>query len=179
MTKRELIDKINVEDDNMTVDCKWSRSDLKRYLYEKRKTPNIIFLVLGSCFFFYITYYGWVQDEFVDKKILLLGFAIYFIVLLAFLWLVTKIYVFVKLRRNDIKTSKAYGEYHIQADDSKIVSVVGDEEITYDWKDVSCCKFKKNYFFLATKKDKLGLCFRREVLKNDYDKLFSYVKAQL
>lgn len=162
----------------MKIECTWTRKDLQKYLEKKRRKTNLIFLILGICFFFYVTYYPF-QDGDTDKRILWLGFALYLLVLLLFLFFVTKIFVFMKLRRNDKKTSKAYGTYHIYLDEEKIESSVDKEKISYRWKDITTHKFKKHAFFLATKKDHIGLWFREEVLKDDYDKLVQYVKERL
>ena len=162
----------------MKIECNWSRNDLKKYLHRQRRIPNIILLVLGIYFFYYITYYAY-SDIFVDKTVLLLGFAIYVLLFIVLLWVATKIYVFVKLRRNDKKTSKAYGTYRIEIDKNKIVSIIGDEKISYEWKEISYSKFRKNYFFLATKRDKIGLVFRREILRDDYNPLREKVKKYL
>lgn len=162
----------------MKLDCNWTRDDLKKNLQKKRKVANIIFLLLGIFFYFYWVKYAFLDIN-TDKTILWLGFVIYFLFTIFLLWLVTKVYVFFKLRRNDKKTSCAYGVYHIVANKKSISSSLGDEKFSYEWKDISTCKVRRNYFFLTTKKDKIGLYFRREILKENYDELLSYVKKQL
>lgn len=169
---------MKIEDGSMKLDCSWTRDDLKLYLKKKRKIPNIIFLILGTYFFFSWTKYGF-SDVNTDKKILWLGFGIFFIFMIFLLWAVTKLYIYLKLKRNDKKTSNAYGIYHIEANKKKISSSIGNEKFSYPWEEITSCKVRKNYFLLRTKNDKIGLCFRREVLKEDYDKLLSYVKEQL
>lgn len=178
LTKQEMTYKMKIEDGNMKLDCSWTRDDLKAYLKKKRRIPNIIFMILGTYFFFSWTKYGFLDIN-TDKKILWLGFVIYFFFMIFLLWVVTKLYVYLKLRRNDKKTSKAYGNYHIEANKKQISSAIGKEKFTYLWKDITSHKIRKNYFLLRTKNDKIGLCFRREILKEDYDKLLSYVKEQL
>ncbi len=162
----------------MKLDCSWTREDLKEHLKKKRRIPNIIFILLGAYFFLTWTQYAF-TDVNTDKTTLWIGFAIYILFIVFLLWLITKIYVFFKLRRNDKKTKKAYGTYHIEVDKKRISSSFGKEKITYEWKDITSHKIRKKYFFLKTKEDKIGLCFRREVLKEDYDKLLAYVKEQL
>lgn len=173
-----MIVTIKIEDGSMKIDCTWTRDDLKSYLKKKRVIPNIIFLALGTYFFFSWTKYGFL-DVNTDKKILWLGFAIYFLFIIFLLWAITKLYIFLKLRRNDKKTGKAYGVYHIEVDKQKISSTLGEDEFCYYWKDVTFFRVRRNYFFLKTKKDKIGLCFRKEILKDNYEKLLSYVKQQL
>ena len=86
---------------------------------------------------------------------------------------------FFKLKRNDKKTSKAYGNYHIYLDDEKIESKFASFKVSYRWKDITTHKFKKNAFFLATKDDSLGLWFHKEVLGENYDSLVHYVRKKL
>ncbi len=162
----------------MKIECSWTRKDLKKYLYQKRKVPNLIFLGLGIFTYFFATYYAF-QDRLCDNKVLILGFFICLLILLILLWGVTHLYVFCKLRRNDKKTHKAYGTYQIEVDKEKITSTFAEEKISYLWKDVTTAKFHKNSFYLRTKEDKLGLVFHREILKEDYDALQKYVKKHL
>lgn len=178
LTKNEMMFKMKIEDDNMKLDCSWTRDDLKTYLKKKRRITNIIFLLFGIYFYFSWTKYGFL-DVNTDKKILWLGFVIYFLAIIFLLWAITKLYVFLKLRRNDKKTSNAYGTYHIEANKKKISSSIGEEKFSYEWKDITTFRIRRKYFFLKTREDKIGLYFRREILKGDYDKLLSYVKEQL
>lgn len=160
----------------MKIEYEWTRQDLKKKLKQKRKLPNIIFMVLGTLFYFYITYYGFILSDEFDAKYLILGFFIYVACLVIILFLITKLYVFCKLRRNDKKTSKAYGVYNIKADRDSITSNINEEIISYKWSDVTKFKNKKSYFFLSTKEDKLGLLFNKNVLGEDkYNKLREYV----
>lgn len=163
----------------MKLEYEWTRENLKDKLRNKRKIPNIIFLILGILFFLYVTYYGFVLDEF-DSKYLLLGFVLYTSILIILLCIITRLYIFLKLRRNDKKTHKAYGTYYIEVNDDFITSTINDEIISYDWKDITKFKKKKNSFFIATKKDKLGLLFCKSVFEEkDYNKLLEFVNNKL
>lgn len=163
----------------MNLEYKWTREDLKEKLIRKRKTPNIVFFILGMLFFLYITYYGFILDEF-DTLYLVLGFILYTVSLLILLFLITKLYVFTRLRRNDKKTSKAYGNYCIEANDETITSTINDEIISYKWKDITKFKKRKNYFFIATREDKLGLLFCKGTIEPDkYDRLIEFVNNKL
>ena len=120
------------------------------------------------------------MDSTFDAKIILLGFVIYFMGLLLILLLVTKLYVFLNLRRNDKKTSKAYGTYHVKADENGINSVINDETISYKWKEISKFRKNKHSFFVATKTDQLGLLFDKNYIKDEkYDKLLKFVEERL
>lgn len=163
----------------MNIEYNWTRDDLKEKLHKMRTVPNIIFLVLGVAFYVYFTWYAIIEEVF-DNKILLLGFIVYFMILILFLLLTTKLYVAINLFRNDRKTSKAYGTYHINVDNNGINSEINEEVISYKWKDISKFKKGKNSFFIATDSDRLGLKFERNSLKEEkYDKLLKYVEEKL
>ena len=162
----------------MKIECSWTREDLKKYLIKKRQLSNIILFVLGILAFVYITILGFFSNDF-DNWVLAIGFVCYILFLIVILYLITKIYVWMKLSRNDRKTKKAYGTYVIEVDKKGITSKFGKETISYQWKDINRKKFHKNYFYLATNEDSLGLYFRREVLKDDFERLKSYVQKRL
>lgn len=163
----------------MNLEYTWTRDDLKNKLHKMRRVPNAIFLVLGIAFYLYVTWYGFMDEAF-NAKIILLGFVIYFMCLLLLLLLTTKIYVFLNLRRNDKRTDKAYGTYYVKVDDKGINSKINDEKISYKWKDISKFKKSKNSFFLATNKDQLGLLFDKNYIKEEkYNKLLKYVEERL
>ena len=163
----------------MSLEYTWTRDNLKAKLHRMRRIPNLIFLGLGVLFYVYFTWYGITEDIF-DTKIILLGFVVYFMILIIFLLLTTKLYVFINLLRNDRKTSKAYGTYYISADDKGINSKINNEKIAYEWKEISKFKKGKSGFFLATDKDKLGLRFDKNCLNEEkYTQLLKYVEDKL
>jgi hypothetical protein len=163
----------------MKIEYKWTRDDLAEKLSKKRLVPNIVFLIVGIFAYLFFTYYGFVLEEF-DTKIIALGFFIYVTCILLLLFLITKLYIFMKLRRNDKKTDNAYGTYHIEVSDDKISSKINDEVITYEWEEITQFKHKKKYFFVATKEDSLGLLFCKDCLKDEkYQKLLEYVKRKV
>jgi len=163
----------------MNIKYTWTRDDLKRKLYKKRVIPNIIFLVLGIVFYLYFTWYGIIDDNF-DIKVIILWFVIYFIVLSAFLFILTKLYVFLNLKRNDRKTLNAYGTYYVKVDKKGICSKINDNTVEYKWEDISKFKETKNNFYIATKYDRLGLRFDRNYIRDeDFERLLNYVKEKL
>ena len=163
----------------MQTKYEWTREDLKRKLRRKRFIPNLALLSFGAFAYFFFTYYAIVWKEF-DTGTVMIGFILYFTILSAALFLMTHLYVFGRLRRNDKKTSKAYGTYYIDADEMGIKSTINDSVIYYKWEDIAKFKRKKKWFFINTKKDKLGLLFSSDVMgKESYDELYSYVKKRL
>lgn len=163
----------------MNLEYTWTRDDLKEKLHKMRRVPNAIFLLLGISFYLYFTWYGLTEEVF-DAKVILLGFVVYFMGILLLLLLSTKIYVFLNLRRNDRKTAKAYGTYFVNVDEDGIESEINDEKISYKWKDVSTFKKSRNSFFIATKKDQLGLLFDKNYIdEENYNKLLKFVEKQL
>jgi len=163
----------------MKLEYEWSREDLKKKLKKKRQIPNLVLLVLGVALYFYVTYYG-IMWAYFDTWIILVGFLIYFTLLLIIVRISTWVFVFSRLRGNDKKTQNAYGTYYIELNDETISSKINDIDITYKWEDISKFKKNKKQFFVATKKDKLGLLFTKEVIKEDeYNKLLSFVESRI
>lgn len=162
----------------MTINIEWTRDDLKKLLYKKRKKTNIIIFIISFLIYLYIMYSGLKYEEF-DKFVILLSFVIYLFVIYVFLWVTTLLYVKTRLKRNDKRTNMAYGKYVIKLDDEKILSSFNKNTISYKWKDITKFKNKKDYFFLRTKNDFIGLTFRRSELKDDYDKMLEYVSKRI
>ena len=163
----------------MNLEYTWTRDDLKEKLHKMRRVPNTIFLLLGVFFYVYVTWYGFMEEAF-DAKVILLGFVVYFMGILLLLLLSTKIDVFFNLRRNDKKTANAYGTYYVNVDENGIEAEINDEKISYKWKDVSKFKKSRNSFFIATKKDQLGLLFDKNCIDEEsYNKLLKFVENQL
>ena len=161
----------------MTLEYEWTRDDLKKVLVNKRKKTTIIILVIGALFYFYLTKFGF-MNEYFDSLMLLLGFFIYFAVLYIVLKLINLFYINLNLKRNDKRTNKAYGKYIIRMNDKQIESDFNDQKIVYKWEDISKLKIRKKYFFIRTKNDFIGLTFRKDLLKDDYDKALEYIKEK-
>lgn len=162
----------------MTINIEWTRDDLKKVLIKKRMKTNVVIFILSFLLYLYITYYGFIYKEFDNIK-LLFAFVIYLAIIMLFLFLTTKLYVHVRLKRNDKKTNMAYGKYVIKMDDEKILSSFNNNKISYKWKDIRKFKVRKNYFFIRTATDFIGLTFRRSELKDDYDKALAFAKSKI
>lgn len=159
----------------MTFEYDWNRNDLKKVIKKKRKISTIIFLSLGTILYFYLTYFGFLSNYFDNIK-LILGFFIYLAVIYLIIFLANMIYTNIQLKRNDKRTNNAYGKYIIKVDDEKILSIFNDQKISYKWQDISKLKIRKNYFFIRTKNDYIGLTFRKSTLTDNYDKLLNFIK---
>lgn len=158
----------------MSFEYEWTRDDLKKVLVKKRTISTILILILGTVLYLYLTMYG-VLNEYFDTFKLVLGFLLYIIILYMIIYFINIWYINLKLKGNDKRTNKAYGKYLIKLDDDKIESIFNKQKISYKWKDISKLKIKKNNFFLRTKNDFIGLTFRKNMLKDDYDKILNYV----
>ena len=162
----------------MNLEYEWTRDDLKNVLVKKRRITTIIILIIGVAFYFYLTMFGFL-NEFFDSFKLFLGFLAYFAILYLILYLINIFYINLNLKRNDKRTNKAYGKYIIKMNDRQIESDFNDQKISYKWEDISKLKIRKNYFFIRTKNDFIGLTFRKNMLKDDYDKVLKYVKEKV
>ena len=162
----------------MTITIEWTRDDLKKMLRKKRKKTNIIIFVISFLLYLYIMYSG-IKYDYFDNLIIFISFAIYLFVIYLFLLFTTKLYVKTRLKRNDKRTKMAYGKYIIKLDDEKVMSIFNEQRISYKWNEISKFKKRKNYFFIRTKNDFIGLTFRRSELKDDYDKALEFVSNKI
>ena len=162
----------------MTINIEWTRDDLKKVLIKKRMKSNIVIFILSFLLYLYITYYWFVYKEFDNIK-LLFAFVVYLAIIMLFLYLTTKLYVHIRLKRNDKRTDMAYGKYVIKMDDEKVLSSFNNNKISYKWKDIKKFKVRRNYFFIRTATDFIGLTFRKSELKDDYNKALEYVKSKI
>ena len=161
----------------MTFEYEWTREDLKKVLIKKRIPFTIIVLIISMAFYYYLIRFG-LKNEFFDNTKLIVGFIIYFILVWIILYLLNIFYIYRNLKRNDKRTNKAYGKYIIRMNDKQIESDFNNQKIIYKWIDISKVKIRKKYFFIRTKNDFIGLTFRKDMLKDDYQKILDYVKGK-
>lgn len=158
----------------MNIEFEWGKEDLKKELYKKRKKFNIIFFIIGIVLYLYFIYYPLTSSAF-DKKYLLAYGLGYVAALLLLILIFTKIYVYISIRKNDKNTGKAYGLYKINIDNNSINVSLNDLNYNYDLKDI-LLKKKKNYFIIYTKEDKIGLTFKKYILKDNYNKILDIIE---
>ena len=161
----------------MTLEYEWTREDLKKVLIKKRIPFSLIVIIISIIFYGYLIKFG-ITNEFFDNTKLILGFLIYLILVCIIVYLLNLFYIFRNLKRNDKRTNKAYGKYIIRMNDKQIESDFNNQKIVYKWKDISKLKIRKKYFFIRTKNDFIGLTFRKDLLKDDYDKVLEYIKKK-
>ena len=161
----------------MTFEYEWTRDDLRKVLIKKRIPFTVIVLIISMAFYYYLIRFG-LKNEFFDNTKLIVGFIIYFILVWIILYLLNIFYIYRNLKRNDKRTNKAYGKYLIRMNDKQIESDFNNQKIVYKWIDISKVKIRKKYFFIRTKNDFIGLTFRKDMLKDDYQKILDYVKEK-
>ena len=163
----------------MNFEYNWEKDDLKKELISKRKKTNVIFLIIGILMYLYFTYYAIISAQFDNKYILAFGIG-YVAILGGILLITTKIYVKTSLKKNDKNTSNAYGLYKVKVDDNFIRVSINDTDIEYKYKDIIKFKKKKNYFFICTANDKIGLLFKKKVIgEENYNKTLEYIEKNI
>lgn len=162
----------------MKVEYEWSRDDLRKELVDKRYKTNIILFVLSIVLFICFMYEGIISDAF-DNLVIFIGGLVYIFLVALLLYIFTKIYVTINLKRNDKNTNKAYGKYKISADNKKIEVVINKDKFIYNYADINKIKKKKNMFIIRTKEDKIGLTFKKKLLGNNYDDLYNHIISHI
>lgn len=162
----------------MNLEYKWTKEDLKKELLNKRYKTNIIFLIMGILLYIWLMYDG-IKSELFDNIIIFIGGVIFTFILALVLFITTKVYVSLSIKKNDRNTNKAYGLYKLVLDDKKIMVTINNEVIKYEYKDIIKVKKRKHSFFIRTKDDKIGLLFKENMLgKENYNKVLSYITSR-
>ena len=163
----------------MSLEYKWTKDDLKKELLTKRYKTNTIFLVMGILLYIWLMYEG-IKSELFDNLIIFIGGVIFTFSLTLVLFITTRIYVNLSIKKNDHNTNKAYGLYKLIIDDEKIMVTINDEVIEYQYKDIVKLKKRRHSFFIRTEDDKIGLLFKESTLgKDNYNKALSYVASRV
>ena len=163
----------------MSLEYEWNKEDLKKELQKKRAKTNFIFILIAIFLYLFLMYNGLISKIF-DNKIILLYGLVYISIVGIILFISTKLYVYTSLRKNDKKTNKAYGLYKLVLDEKHLNININDTNITYKYEDITKYKKHKNYFFICTNNDKLGLIFKKNVLGNDkYNELIKYLDNKI
>lgn len=162
----------------MNLEYKWTKEDLKKELLNKRYKTNIIFLIMGILLYIWLMYDG-IKSELFDNIIIFIGGVTFTFILALVLFITTKVYVSLSIKKNDRNTNKAYGLYKLNLDDKKIMVTINNEVIKYEYKDIIKVKKRKHSFFIRTKDDKIGLLFKENMLgKENYNKVLSYITSR-
>lgn len=163
----------------MNLEYKWTKEDLKKELLNKRYKTNIIFLIMGILLYIWLMYDG-IKSELFDNIIIFIGGVIFTFILALVLFITTKVYVSLSIKKNDRNTNKAYGLYKLNLDDKKIMVTINNEVIEYEYKDIIKVKKRRHSFFIRTKDDKIGLLFKENMLgKENYNKALSYITSRV
>lgn len=146
------------------IKYEFTEKDLKKYLIIKRRVPNIIFSVLGTLIYFYITFYLLLTDP-----LEVIGFYLLFILAFIFLiYLLDKLYYFINIKKQ--RNNNLFGSYKVKLDNDKINVSINKQEKIYLNKDIKKIKRTKNYTFIIYN-DGFCLLFLKSVLKEDYHKI--------
>lgn len=163
----------------MSLEYEWNKEDLKKELIKNRSKANLVFVLLAIFLYIFLMYNGLVSKVF-DNKIILLYGLVYLSVICLILFISTKLYVFMSLRKNDKKTNKAYGLYKVVLDDNSLNLSINNTNVSYNYKDITKYKKRKNYLFICTKEDKIGIIFKKKVIGNDkYLELIKYLDNKI
>lgn len=146
------------------IKYEFTENDLKKYLIIKRRIPNIIFCILGTLIYFYITFYLLLTDPF-EVIVFYLLFILGFIFLI---YLLDKLYYFINIKKQ--RNNNLFGSYKVKLDNDKITVCINKQETGYLNKDIKKIKRTKDYTFI-TYNDGVCLLFLKSVLKEDYHKI--------
>ncbi len=163
----------------MSFEYEWTRDNLKEELIKKRYKTNTIFLIMGILLYIFFIYDA-LKSKLFDKLIITIIGVFFIITIMLLMFIFTRIYVAICLKKNDKDTNKAYGTYKVSLDDETVKVSINDDVIAYKYKDIVKFKKSKHQFFICTADDKLGLLFKESVVgKDNYQKLLSKISDKV
>lgn len=138
------------------------KKTLKKYLKYQRSKTNIIFIIIGTLIYFYITYYLILNNPFITFIYYLLYLLILIIIILVF----NELYSYIYIKKNN----HLFGNYLVTIKSDKIIIKINNN--TYEYLNSNIKKIKKYKDYLVIKyNNHIELFFIKELIGKDYDKL--------
>lgn len=148
------------------IKYQFTKKDFKKYLIQKRKKTNIIFLIFGSLLYFYITFYLILENPIEN----LLFYGLYLIVMIILIFIFNQLYCFINIRKNNI-----CGNYQVDIKEDKIIVNINEKKYEYLNKNIKKIIKKKNYIQIKYT-NKISLLFIKNILdSNDYQNIEKFL----
>lgn len=138
------------------------KKTLKKYLKYQRSKTNIIFIIIGSLIYFYITYYLILNNPFIT----FIYYLLYLLILIIIILLFNELYCLIYLKRNN----NFIGTHIITLKSDKIILNVNNN--TYEYLNSNIKKIKKYQNFIVIKySNHISLFFIKDLIGNNYNEL--------
>ena len=161
----------------MDFNYKMSRNDLKKMYIKDYQKINMIYIVLTTITFIFIT-----KDLFKYNLLFFLLFYIIIIIIFSLiLHLFNHLYVEILLKVND-KKSNTYGTFNVAIDKNGIISKNDSTKLIIKWNEIKNVNFNKNRIYIKYEnKNRLVFIINKDFLenKNDFEKITKIINENI
>ena len=153
----------------MKVNFVYTYKDYKKYLFNLRRTNNIVLFIVGIIVYLYFSY----------NKISLLYLPIFIIGLIVLILLLNLFYVFAQIRVNEMLNYNMYGKYTLELTPNKFSITLNNKKTDYKYNQIKKVVERKNYFKLKFNKSREYLSFEKKFFTDDeYEKIINMFKEK-
>ena len=153
------------------IKYEFTEQDYKQYLKNKRLNTNIIFLIIGTIIYFYITYYLILSSPLESFGF----FALYLVVLIIVMLLFNGLYYYINTKNN--KKNHIFGKYELNFKSNKIEVRREDNVLNYENINIKKVVVKKN-FFIIKYSNRISLLLMKKYFESEeeYEKIIKQLK---
>ena len=144
------------------------KKTLKKYLKYQRSKTNIIFIIIGSLIYFYITYYLILNNPFIT----FIYYLLYLLILIIIILLFNELYTYLYLRRNN----NFIGTHIITLKNDKIIINVNNNTYEYLNSNMNKIKNYNNYLVIKYNNHTSLYFFKNLMNSSDYNKILEIKK---
>lgn len=136
----------------------FTKNDFKKYLKKKRRITNLVFLIIGSLLYFYITYYLLFTNPFET----FIYYLLYLVILLVVIVFFNELYCIIYIRKN----KNILGNYEVDIKTDKIIVKIDDSNYEYLNKNIKKVKNNKNYILIKFN-NHISLLFLKDIIDDN------------
>ena len=139
-----------------------NKKDFKKYLKYRRSSTNIIFLIIGSLLYFYITFYLLFDNPFM----VFIYYLLYLFALLVFILLFNELYSLLLIKKNH----NIFCNYEFNINKDKIIVKINNNY--YEYLNSNISKIRKNKRYILIKYNNyLVLLFIKKLIGDKFNNL--------
>lgn len=136
----------------------FTKNNFKKYLKKKRRITNLVFLIIGSLLYFYITYYLLFTNPFET----FIYYLLYLVILLVVIVFFNELYCIIYIRKN----KNILGNYEVDIKTDKIIVKIDDSNYEYLNKNIKKVKNNKNYILIKFN-NHISLLFLKDIIDDN------------
>lgn len=143
------------------IEFELTKKDFKEYLKNKRSVTNIIFLIIGTIIYFYITFYLLFTNPFET----FIFYLIYIVGLIIIILLFNELYCIINIKKN----KNILGNYQVNIIKDKIIAKINNNTYEYLNSNIKQIKNNKKYIIIKFNNHTTLLFIKSLLHEKDYD----------